>query len=315
MVVQELLEDAMSECLGMYSSNAHQTFYKIYPFTTENIDGYMDYFDVSGKSILTVGSSGDQVINNAIRGAGAQTVIDICPNTKLYFYLKKAGLLELSYQEFMQFFRFKNYPMLFKTNDDVFSQELFLKMKDRLQELDSEVYYFWDNLFSLFPADLIRRRLFVGDEYQNKVLKIIDSYLSDEECYDMAKSVISSVEPEFVIHDLTDFGPLPEDLENYDFINLSNLGTWWERNTTKRVVDKLVPYLNPDGNILICYLYDTLETTPYERGMKPIYNIPDTKEVFSEYALSFYPFLWIEGIKCNNDDQDSVMVYQKSCTH
>ena len=38
-------------------------FSKIYTFTTENISGYIDYFDLDNKSLLTVGSSGDQVLN------------------------------------------------------------------------------------------------------------------------------------------------------------------------------------------------------------------------------------------------------------
>ena len=45
-----------------------KAFFRLYPFTTENIDGYMDVFDVSGKKSLSVGSSGDQGINLAMRG-------------------------------------------------------------------------------------------------------------------------------------------------------------------------------------------------------------------------------------------------------
>ena len=38
-------------------------FKLIYKFTTENISGYIKEFDFKNKSLLTVGSSGDQVIN------------------------------------------------------------------------------------------------------------------------------------------------------------------------------------------------------------------------------------------------------------
>lgn len=108
MEFQDILEDTMRECRGEFLEYDYQGFFKIYPFTTENIDGYMHNFDVFGKKSLTVGSSGDQVINLAMRGCLDQTVIDVCPNTKFYFYLKKAGLLELDYSEFLQFFRFRN---------------------------------------------------------------------------------------------------------------------------------------------------------------------------------------------------------------
>lgn len=41
-------------------------FINIYPFTTENIAGYINEFELKDKSLLTVGSSGDQVINAAL---------------------------------------------------------------------------------------------------------------------------------------------------------------------------------------------------------------------------------------------------------
>ena len=147
MEFQDILEDTMRECRGEFLEYDYQGFFKIYPFTTENIDGYMDNFDVFGKKSLTVGSSGDQVINLAMRGCLDQTVIDVCPNTKFYFYLKKAGLLELDYSEFLQFFRFRNYPMLFKENSSVFSSELYDKLKNTLYDLDKDSFTFWDTLF------------------------------------------------------------------------------------------------------------------------------------------------------------------------
>ena len=41
-------------------------FFCLYPFTTENINGYLPYFELKGKSLLTVGSSCDQAINACI---------------------------------------------------------------------------------------------------------------------------------------------------------------------------------------------------------------------------------------------------------
>ena len=38
-------------------------FSKMYTFCTENVSGYMKHFDFDGKRLLTVGSSGDQVLN------------------------------------------------------------------------------------------------------------------------------------------------------------------------------------------------------------------------------------------------------------
>ncbi len=312
MEFQDILEDTMRECRGEFLEYDYQGFFKIYPFTTENIDGYMHNFDVFGKKSLTVGSSGDQVINLAMRGCLDQTVIDVCPNTKFYFYLKKAGLLELDYSEFLQFFRFRNYPMLFKENSSVFSSELYDKLKNTLYDLDKDSFTFWDTLFYDVDHELLHRRLFWGDEYQNKVLCHINTYLQNPENYEQAKLAIADVDPSFIFSDLTDMRYDASNLEEYDFINLSNLGTWWSLNTTRRVVDSLSSHLKDDGNLLICYLYDTTESSPYSHDYHNIYDVSKCRLFFAPHYSYLYSFPGIDGIMKNNDyARDSVMVYQK----
>ena len=316
MEFQDILEDTMRECRGKFLEYDYQGFFKIYPFTTENIDGYMDNFDVFGKKSLSVDSSGDQVINLAMRGCIDQTVIDVCPNAKFYFYLKKAGLLEFGYSEFLQFFRFRNYPMLFKDNLNVFSFDLFCKLKSRLYDLDLDSFIFWDTLFQEVSPEILRRRLFWGDEYQNKVLFRINSYLQNKSAYQQARESILDVNPRFVLSDLTDSHDSLEDLNSYDFINLSNLGTWWSIQTTKSVVEKLSFHLNDDGQMLVCYLYDTTESSPYSNRYHRIYDLANDKFYFSPYYSYLYSFIGIHGIMRNNEyEQDSVMVYQKKKDH
>lgn len=70
-------------------------FSRIYTFTTENISGYIDYFDFNNKSLLTVGSSGDQVLNSFYNGARDITLFDINEYAKYYVYLKISGVLSL----------------------------------------------------------------------------------------------------------------------------------------------------------------------------------------------------------------------------
>lgn len=77
--------------------NYDETFNKIYPGTTENIKGYIDFFDLKNKSLLTVGSSSDQVLNACFNGCYDITLIDINPFTKEFFHLKKAAIERLDY--------------------------------------------------------------------------------------------------------------------------------------------------------------------------------------------------------------------------
>ena len=71
MEVKEVLEYAKETCGDII----FKTHY-LYPFTTENIDGYLDLFDLKDKSLLTVGSSGDQVINALVMGCEDVTLYD-----------------------------------------------------------------------------------------------------------------------------------------------------------------------------------------------------------------------------------------------
>jgi len=136
----------------------------LYPFTTENIKGYINQFDLRNKSLLTVGSSGDQVINASLKGCKDQTILDICPYTKYYFYLKKAALLTLSYEEFINFFCFLDYTETFNDNYQVFNIDTYKKIRLNLKELNEEAFMFWDELFNTYYGLDIRVSLFKKDE-------------------------------------------------------------------------------------------------------------------------------------------------------
>ena len=82
----------------------NELYKRIYPFTTENINGYINYFDLKNKSLLTVGSSGDQILNAYKNRCRDITLLHLHPYAKYYINLKIAGILSLSYQEFIEFF-------------------------------------------------------------------------------------------------------------------------------------------------------------------------------------------------------------------
>ena len=59
----ELVYDAFKDI----NNDKQIIFHTIYPFATENINDYTEYFDLKDKSLLTVGSSGDQAINALLK--------------------------------------------------------------------------------------------------------------------------------------------------------------------------------------------------------------------------------------------------------
>lgn len=284
-------------------------FEYIYPFTTENISGYINNFDLENKSLLTVGSSADQVINSAYYNCKNQTVIDICPFSKYYFYLKKAGLLELEIHEFASYFCYKNFPISFVENKRVFNIEFFNKIKGILNELDNESYLFWNELYEKMVPEDIRCILFNMDEERIRVLKEINFYLKDRATYDKVKYKIRDINPNFICEDIFKV----EINDKFDNIWLSNIGAYNSVEDIKKLVEKLSNNLNINGKMLIAYLYDTIKNSSFNENWATIYNLDKTNEILKDYISDFITFPGVKGILHENDNiKDSVLIYKKT---
>ena len=304
----ENLYKASSICEGTF--NCKSEFSRIYTFTTENISGYIDYFDFNNKSLLTVGSSGDQILNAFYNGARDITLFDINEYAKYYVYLKISAILSLSYKEFKLFF-FKHGITTFKRNELMFSKEIFKKIKDNLRNFDYESYLFFDELFSLYDENKIRNRLFDDDEDRNIVIKGFNKYLKDEESYNKLKSIIKKISFKYVC------GNIFEDDINgkFDNVFLSNLCSITSLEKLKNLLEKIDKNnLNSEGSILIGYLWDTsFNSKNYKDDWKDIYKIPIVKDYLKEYITQTYDIpgsrdiLWEE-----NEKSDLILVYRKN---
>lgn len=281
----------------------------IYPFTTENISGYIDKFNLKDKSLLTVGSSGDQVINAILKGCKDITLLDINPYTKFYYYLKVASILSLDLDEFMSFLRYKDYPEVFADNKNVFNIETWNKVKIVLRLIDYESYLFWDELFQTINPIKIRNRLFSSDEYNTNIISSCNNYLKSQDLYEKTRNKVKKILPTFINSDIFNV-----DLKRkYDNIWLSNIGT----SITKeemiiKMTDNLAKFLNKDGLLLISYLYETDKNTEYEEHWNIIYNLYNTFELLKDYQPYLETFTGIDDLKFNsNKMDDSILVYRK----
>ena len=284
-------------------------FSKIYTFTTENISGYIDYFDLNSKSLLTVGSSGDQVLNAFYNGARDITLFDINEYAKYYVYLKIAAILSLSYKEFQLFF-FKHGISSFERNRCMFSKKLFNKIKDNLRYLDYEAYLFFDELFSLYDANIIRERLFDDDEERNKVIIGFNNYLKDEESYNRMKSQLKKIYFKYINGNIFE-----DDIETkFDNIFLSNLCTVTSLNRLKTLLEKLSKNnLNRGGSILLGYLWNTFyESNQLKEEWKDIYKMPIVREYLKEYISEVHDIIGSRDILWDEDNKrDLVLIYRK----
>ena len=305
------LYKASSICDGKFVFSTRYS--KIYTFTTENIDGYMKYFDLNNKSLLTVGSSGDQILNSFYSGARDISLFDINEYAKYYVYLKISAILSLSYTEFKLFF-FKYGVSPFKRNAYMFSKEIFNKIKDNLRIFDYESYLFFDELFSLYNANDIRDRLFDDDEDRNIVIKGFNKYLKDEGSYNRLKSIIKKISFKYI------HGNIFEDNIHgkFDNIFLSNLCTVASLESLKKLLEKIDKNnLNNEGSILLGYLWDTsFHDENYKDDWKDIYKMPIVKENLKEYITETYDIRGSSNILWEDDKKsDLVLIYRKNnCT-
>lgn len=287
-----------------------ERFSKIYSFTTENISDYMKYFDLDNKSLLTVGSSGDQVLNSFYLGARDITLFDINPYCKYYVYLKIAGILSLTYEQFQLFF-FKYYNNPFGKNKLMFDKSIYdKKIKDTLKVLDYESFLFFDELFSMYSGNKIRNRLFDDDEDRKVVIKGFNNYLRDEDSYNKMKSIIKKIYFNYIN------GNIFEDDINgkFDNIFLSNLCTVVEIDKIRELLIKLDSNnLNSQGSILLGYLWDAyFENDSFKKEWKDIYKMPIVKEKLGDFITEHHnirggrDILWDDSSK-----NDLVLIYRK----
>ena len=224
----------------------------LYINATEDMATYYKEFKVTN-SFLTIGASGEQVVNAINSGA---KVIDIYDSNRLCkhaLFLRLAAIKALSYEEFIEYYK-------------TFSPFLFVKIADYLSE---EELAYWGTLYSMFGPNnlnggkIINDLLFTYKRLDEELVKKINPYLNLENFYKL-KSLIDSVIINYIDSDL--YG-LPKHIEGktYDVINLSNIYEYLNYSNDTRfkharkyrnfVINELYPHLNNNGTLLVSYLY------------------------------------------------------------
>lgn len=305
-----LLHNAIQKCEGNYVAALAKDFQLLYPFTTENISGYIHEFDLKEKSLLTVGSSADQILNAILFDCKKITLMDTCPYSKYYIYLKLASMLELERQEFLEFLRYKDFLRVLIDNKEVFNKDTYNKIKRTLRLLDYKSYLIWDELFQTINPIDVRENLFYSyEEDRTEVVLRCNPYLSSDIAYEETRKKLKQVELTLLHGDLFE----SKIKDKFDNVWLSNIGTHLGiLQELKFLVDKMASLLNQNGKLLICYLFNTKKDTEYEEDWSVVYNLGETLSILQEYHPALISFLGYDGIKFQDDNiQDSILIYEK----
>lgn len=302
------------EYMDIYDVN--NKFASIYPFTTENIKGYLDLFDVENKNVLTVGASGDQTLNLLYRNAKNVDYFDMNPFTEVYFNLKCAAIKILGLNEFLEFFCFDAFPSTFKKNKNAFNINVYYKLSPYL---DDNTRKFWDSLYLEQNGFNIRKSmLFSNDEESFRVLSKVNDYLNEEAYNKLKMELVKKEKPRFIETNITKLSS--KLIKKYDYILLSNIAQYLdyiydkdELVNFKRIIKSLSNELNPNGKIMLSYLYETKKDSIWNENYANIYDIKKVMETFEEENLELLNFPAITDLKWQYqaDIKDAALVYTK----
>ena len=221
-------------------------FFMVYPFTNENINGYLPYFDLMNKSLLTVGSSGDQAINAIVSGCDDITVCDICPLTKSYYYLKMAALLCLSRDDFLSFLCKTKYDN--HSNPHLLTLNTFRKIRSTLKSIDYDSYYIWEYLYKNY------NRYYIDELFRCDIADLdniigFNKYLNSDSNYLQARKMLQNVLVNFICDDIAIFNIN----RKFDNIWFSNVAQYLDRDKVIAMGNNGIRMLNDNGSILLCY--------------------------------------------------------------
>ena len=262
-------------------------FFDIYSFTNENISGYLPYFDLKDKSLLTVGSSCDQVLNASFVGSDDITICDICPLTRYYYYLKMASLYTLSREEYLIFlcqtYYGVNNPYFLNYND-------YEKVKDTLKSFDYDSFYLWDYLFNCYTnSDLFN--LFRKDNNSKDDIVNCNNYLKNEQSYKIIKSAMLNTSVSFINGNVTN----EEYNRTFDNIWLSNVAHYLNRKEIQDMFFDSERVLNENGKMLVCYFWNNITS--------------DKDYITKELNDKKTSIITIPGINVHYDN--SIILYEK----
>lgn len=226
---------------------------KVYHCSNERLNAYFKDLNLKGSRIATVGSSGDQVLNAIFYGAKDITLIDANIFTRAYFEYKTSLIKNFNIHEFKKLlgsFAMFNWKTYAKISHDIsprsrrFFDELMLNQDDHGHDYDEG--YLTDSLIrnNLFHTpcdqrDNLEENLFYNNE--KDYLKLRDLLIKND------------FNLKFINAELKEF---PSKLKGeFDYIFLSNIFDYVEKEEIQLVINKLIKKLKQDGSIQYQYTF------------------------------------------------------------
>ncbi len=217
----------------------------LYNFATEDMRGYYKEFGKI-KRFLTVGASGDQILNAIKAGAEKIDVFDLNRLAKRQCAQKVAAAQVLDYEELYKYFI-------------SFKEEMFKCFNGKLALEDN---VFWESLYD-FKGEEEIHNLYPYRRFDKEMIYQINPYL-DKEGYEEFQQRIADVEINYYDVDLYSLNRCLAD-NTYDAMTFSNIyeylnyGRFVGKENALRyykfIMEEMYPRLVEDGTIMVTYMY------------------------------------------------------------
>lgn len=251
----------------------------LYPFTNENINGYYSKIDFNDKSVLSVTSSGDHIINAILKGAKEIDAFDINPLAKYYVNLKIAAIKALNLEQFILFLYNKN---IFREQKYYMNYKIYLY---RIREhLDSNSKVFWDYLFENYSSkEIYKSKLFTDDFLNIKGLIEANPYLAEDNYNDVKRKLYY-----FPINYFqSKLEEITKNNKKYDILLLSNIPAFLEtKEELQQLKEVITSITKEDSQVILNYYYNNL--LDYYMGNTIIYNNEEVRRVFDKYEYYYF---------------------------
>ena len=251
-------------------------FLRLYSFTNENLKYYMDLYNFSDKKVLTTGSSCDQILNLISYGCKDISSFDINPFVKYFYELKKAAIISLPIDKYLDFFHG------YREKNNFFS--------DKIRVLDYDVYNniskymnddskaFWDFIFNKYSSITVKKNLFMREQERSKGDIIHNNNYLKNDCYLNLRNQFDKVNIIFYHDSLPNMKFIND---KYDYIFLSNIFDYIFNLSSR--------YINEYDEVMIDYI------AVLKRVM----------EKLKDDGIVFYHYIWYAK------DNDYEILYQK----
>lgn len=265
----------------------------LYPFTNENINGYYSKMDFNNKSVLTIVSSGDHIINAFLKGASEVDAFDINPLAKYYVELKIAAIKSLSLEEFLLFLYNKS---TFRIPSYYLNKNIYFKIRC---ELSRDYREFWDYVFETYtPKQLYKSFLFTDDFLDFVPLTRANGYLNEKN-YAKVKEILR--DKKVTYHD-TSFVDINAIDKVFDLIILSNVPAFlnkiYQCDYLKKLKELIETLKFSNTKVVVSYLYSNLLECGSSKD--DIYNEPKLRKYFSYEDYEYIQFESTDTLGSNN---------------